>query len=69
MLKVETSSFTCQHYGALFEYFDYRGRQLMSCHVINNALDNETEIPTQEAVETVLSIANCLVQVSVRDNT
>ena len=39
-----------QHYGPLFEYFDYKGRQLMSCHIINNALDSETLIPGQEHV-------------------
>jgi len=50
------------HYGPLFEYFDYKGRQLMSCHIINNALDTETLIPSQENVESILSIVSCLVQ-------
>ena len=39
-----------QHFGPLFEYFDYKGRQLMSCHIINNALESETMIPAQENV-------------------
>lgn len=39
-----------QHFGPLFEYFDYKGRKLMSCHIIGNALDNETLIVTQEQV-------------------
>lgn len=39
-----------QHFGPLFEYFDFKGRQLMSCHIINNALENETQIPAQENV-------------------
>lgn len=51
-----------QHYGPLFEYFDFKGRQLMSCHIINNALDNETLIPAQDGVESILNIVNCLVQ-------
>ncbi|XP_012935146.1 vacuolar protein sorting-associated protein 35 [Aplysia californica] len=51
-----------QHYGPLFEYFDYKGRQLMSCHIINNALESETPIPAQENVESILNIVNCLVQ-------
>ncbi|KAK7114883.1 vacuolar protein sorting-associated protein 35-like [Littorina saxatilis] len=51
-----------QHFGPLFDYFDYKGRKLMSCHIINNALENETLIPTQEHVDSVLNIVNCLVQ-------
>ncbi|KAI8759591.1 vacuolar protein sorting-associated protein 35 [Biomphalaria glabrata] len=51
-----------QHFGPLFEYFDYKGRQLMSCHIINNALENETLIPAQENVDSILNIVNCLVQ-------
>ncbi|RUS77064.1 hypothetical protein EGW08_015176 [Elysia chlorotica] len=51
-----------QHFGPLFEYFDYKGRQLMSCHIINNALENETMIPAQENVDAILNIVNCMVQ-------
>ena len=39
-----------QHFGPLFDYFDYKGRKLMSCHIITNALENETLIPSQEHV-------------------
>jgi vacuolar protein sorting-associated protein 35 len=39
-----------QHYSPLFDYFDYKGRKLMSCHIIMNSLDNETLIPSQEHV-------------------
>lgn len=39
-----------QHFGPLFEYFDFQSRKLMSCYIVNNALDNETNIPTQEQV-------------------
>ncbi|ESO93143.1 hypothetical protein LOTGIDRAFT_206542 [Lottia gigantea] len=51
-----------QHFGAMFEYFDYKGRKLMSCFIINNILENETCIPTQEQVDLILNIVNCLVQ-------
>ena len=42
-----------QHFGPLFEYFDYQSRKVMSSYIIANALDNETCIPTQEQVSTV----------------
>jgi len=38
------------HFGPLFEYFDYHARKTMSIYIINNILDNETIIPTQEQV-------------------
>ena len=41
-----------QHFGPLFEYFDYQSRKVMSSYIIANALDNETCIPTQEQVST-----------------
>lgn len=39
-----------QHYGPMFEYFDYKGRKIMSCYIINNALENDIKIPLQENV-------------------
>ena len=39
-----------QHFGPLFEYFDYYARKQMSIYIISNALENETLIPTQEQV-------------------
>jgi len=38
------------HFGPLFEYFDFKSRKIMSCYIVNNALDNDTLIPTQEQV-------------------
>lgn len=38
------------HYGPMFEYFDFKGRKVMSAYLINNALESETKIPTQEEV-------------------
>lgn len=43
-----------QHFGPLFEYFDYQSRKVMSCYIISNALENETCIPTQEQVHVLL---------------
>ncbi|XP_046375462.1 vacuolar protein sorting-associated protein 35-like isoform X3 [Haliotis cracherodii] len=51
-----------QHYGPMFEYFDYKGRKIMSCYIINNALENDIKIPLQENVDAILNIVNCLVQ-------
>jgi len=39
-----------EHFGPLFEYFDYQARKTMSIYIINNALDNETIISTPEQV-------------------
>ena len=45
-----------QHFGPLFEYFDYQSRKVMSCYIIANALDNETCIPTQEQVRAFYNV-------------
>ena len=39
-----------EHYGPMFEYFDYYARKNMSIYIVNNALENETQIPSQEHV-------------------
>ena len=48
-----------QHFGPLFDYFDYKGRKLMSCHIITNALENETLVPSQEHVSSSLDGVVC----------
>jgi len=40
-----------EHFGPLFEYFDYQARKTMSIYIINNALDNDTVISTSEQVK------------------
>jgi len=50
------------HFGPLFEYLDYHARKSMSIYIVNNILDNETTIPTQEQVDGVLSLVSPLVQ-------
>ena len=39
-----------EHYGPMFEYFDYYARKNMSIYIVNNVLENETLIPSQEHV-------------------
>ena len=39
-----------EHFGPLFEYFDYQARKMMSMYIINNILECETTIPTQDQV-------------------
>lgn len=51
-----------QHFGPLFDYFDYKGRKLMSCHIISNALENETHILSQENVR-ALPLGVCIMNV------
>ena len=38
------------HFGPLFEYFDYHARKAMSLYILTNALENDTAVPTQEQV-------------------
>ncbi|KAK2143062.1 hypothetical protein LSH36_881g01009 [Paralvinella palmiformis] len=51
-----------EHFGPLFEYFDFSARKLMSQYIINNCVENETKIPTQEQVDAILSLVSVLVQ-------
>lgn len=50
-----------QHYAALMQHLDYHGRKALSVYILNNALDNETIIPTQEQVEQALHLVNTVV--------
>lgn len=47
------------HFGPIFDYFDYQSRKLMCSYLINNVLENDTRIPTQDQVHgKVLIIIN-----------
>lgn len=50
-----------QHYAALMQHLDYYGRKSLSVYILNNALDNETIIPTQEQVEQALHLVSTLI--------
>lgn len=43
------------------QHLDYNGRKSLSLYILNNALDNETVIPTQEQAEQALHLVNTLV--------
>ena len=45
-----------EHFGPLFEYFDYHARCMISMYIISNALENSTLIPTQEEVSVTSNI-------------
>ncbi|XP_069687418.1 vacuolar protein sorting-associated protein 35 [Periplaneta americana] len=51
-----------QHYGPLLDLFDYHGRKHLAAYLVTNALDNETQIPTQEEVDAVLTMLSPLIQ-------
>lgn len=50
-----------RHYAALMQHLDYYGRKSMSMYILNNTLDSETIIPTQDGVEQALSLVATLV--------
>ncbi|ELU14760.1 hypothetical protein CAPTEDRAFT_161426 [Capitella teleta] len=50
-----------EHFGPLFEYFDYQARKMMSMYLISNALENMTTIPSQEEVDGILALVSPLV--------
>uniref|UniRef100_A0A2K5QSD5 Vacuolar protein sorting-associated protein 35 n=1 Tax=Cebus imitator TaxID=2715852 RepID=A0A2K5QSD5_CEBIM len=43
-----------KHFHPLFEYFDYESRKSMSCYVLSNVLDYNTEIVSQDQVRKYL---------------
>lgn len=50
-----------QHYAALMQHLDYHGRKSLSIYILNNALECETVVPTQEQAEQALHLVNALV--------
>lgn len=50
-----------QHYAALMQHLDYMDRKSLNVYILNNALDNETIIPTQEEAEQALNLIGTLV--------
>ncbi|XP_035680278.1 vacuolar protein sorting-associated protein 35-like isoform X2 [Branchiostoma floridae] len=51
-----------KHFAPLFEYFDYDSRKNMSIYVVNNCLENGTEIPMAEQTDQILQLVSSLVQ-------
>ncbi|XP_010124516.1 PREDICTED: vacuolar protein sorting-associated protein 35-like, partial [Chlamydotis macqueenii] len=51
-----------KHFHPLFEYFDYESRKSMSCYVLSNVLDYNTEIVSQEQVDAIMNLVSTLIQ-------
>jgi len=42
------------HYGALFDYFDYESRKSLSLHIVNSAIESGNYITSSEEVRIYL---------------
>ncbi|KAH0519266.1 Vacuolar protein sorting-associated protein 35 [Microtus ochrogaster] len=51
-----------KHFHPLFEYFDYESRKSMSCYVLSNVLDYNTEIVSQDQVDAIMNLVSTLIQ-------
>uniref|UniRef100_A0A8B9YXM5 Vacuolar protein sorting-associated protein 35 n=1 Tax=Bos mutus grunniens TaxID=30521 RepID=A0A8B9YXM5_BOSMU len=45
-----------KHFHPLFEYFDYESRKSMSCYMLSNVLDYNTEIVSQDQVDSIMNL-------------
>lgn len=50
-----------KHYAGLMQHLDYFGRKSLSIYILNNALDNETIVPSPDEVEQALTLLGTLV--------
>lgn len=50
-----------KHYAGLMQHLDYNGRKMLSIYILNNALENETIIPTPDETNQALTLLNTLV--------
>ncbi|CAG9863304.1 unnamed protein product [Phyllotreta striolata] len=50
-----------KHYAGLMQHLDYFGRKSLSIYILNNALENETVIPTAEEAEQAFTLLSTLV--------
>ncbi|XP_023014073.1 vacuolar protein sorting 35 [Leptinotarsa decemlineata] len=49
-----------QHYAGLMQHLDYYGQKSLSIYILNNALENETIIPSAEEAEQALTLLSTL---------
>ncbi|CAG9821025.1 unnamed protein product [Phaedon cochleariae] len=49
-----------KHYAGLMQHLDYHGRKSLSIYILNNALENETVVPTAEEAEQALTLLSTL---------
>ena len=68
LLKIPVDSYNnvlnllkLEHFAPLFNYFDYSARKDMALYVVTNAVENETIIPSQDLVDSILSMVSPLV--------
>ena len=68
LLKIPVDSYNdvltllkLQHFAPLFDYFDYAARKDMAIYVVTNAVENETIVPTQDLVDSILQVVSPLV--------
>ncbi|OBS81992.1 hypothetical protein A6R68_24018, partial [Neotoma lepida] len=54
--------FKLKHFHPLFEYFDYESRKSMSCYVLSNVLDYNTEMVSQDQVDSIMNLVSTLIQ-------
>ncbi|XP_064466793.1 vacuolar protein sorting-associated protein 35-like [Ornithodoros turicata] len=69
LLKIPVQSYNnlitllqLSHFGSLLQLCDYKGRKTMASFLVNNALENDTLLPTHEQVDQVLCLIAPLVQ-------
>ena len=51
-----------KHFHPLFEYFDYESRKSMSCYMLSNVLDYNTEIVSQDQVDSIMNLVSTLTE-------
>uniref|UniRef100_A0A2K5C2H0 Vacuolar protein sorting-associated protein 35 n=1 Tax=Aotus nancymaae TaxID=37293 RepID=A0A2K5C2H0_AOTNA len=51
-----------KHFHPVFEYFNYESRKIMSCYVLSNVLDYNTEIVSQDQVDFIMNLVSTLIQ-------
>lgn len=51
-----------ENYGNLLDFMDYDGRKSLAMYLINNALENETQIGKHDQVEFMMGLISSLVQ-------
>lgn len=69
LLKIPAQSYNnlltllqLSHFSSLLQLCDYRGRKTMASFLVNNALENDTLLPSHEQVDQVLNLISPLVQ-------
>lgn len=69
MLKIPVDSYNniltllkLEHFVHVVEYLDYEGRKTISAYIVNNAIDNNLPVPSQEQVDQILTLVAPLVK-------